>query len=256
MASRLKDARRANWKIWPVYNPCEEEVAFIEDFFARRIHWFDYYVSFLASPQDPVPLDAVSPDYSEPDAIDLGLSVLWASRNLGAGNERDSGVYFAWGETEPKAEYTWASYACGDGVQFSKYGPDGLVELEPADDPVRVHLGGRWRLPTRWELWELWDFVSSGSGSMNFETEEGVKGFRIFSPSGASVFFPFAGRASGSAVEDYGRYAYYWTSSLTRSASGVPAGAYFLGVEGSTESVNEWSCGRYYGLPVRPVRER
>ena len=255
-ATMLKEARRANWTRWPVNDTCEGDVAFIEDYFARRIRWLDYYIGFLTSSTEPVPLEEVSPDYSEPDAIDLGLSVLWASRNLGARSEYDSGCNFAWGETEPKADYTWSSYAYGDGVQFSKYGPDGLVELEPADDPARVHLGGGWRLPTRWELWELWDFIYSNSGKMSFETEGGVNGFRIEAPSGASVFFPFAGRASGSAIEDIGRYAYYWTSSLTRSTSGVPAGAYFLGVEGTTESVNQWSCGRYYGLPVRPVKER
>lgn len=263
-ASRLKEARAANWKRWQVNASPEEEVSFIEDYFARRIRWFQYYIDFLAAPEDPLPVESGSPDYSEPAAIDLGLSVLWASRNLGAGNEYDSGSYFAWGETEPKANYSWSSYAHGDGVEFSKYCPewtgdgfsDGEVELEPADDPVRVHLGGGWRLPTRWELWELWDFVSGDSRRISFETEAGVKGFRVYAPSGASVFFPLAGRASGTLIEDYGKYGYYWTSSLTRNASGAPAGAYFLGVEGATESINEWSCGRYYGLPVRPVRER
>ena len=42
--------------------------------------------------------------------VDLGLSVKWATCNLGATKPSDYGHYYAWGETEPKAEYTWATY--------------------------------------------------------------------------------------------------------------------------------------------------
>ena len=38
--------------------------------------------------------------------VDLGLSVKWAMCNIGASSPSDYGDYFAWGETEPKDEYT------------------------------------------------------------------------------------------------------------------------------------------------------
>lgn len=271
IAAALKDARDANFKRWPLNDNYEAELAYIEDWLDRRIRWFDSYVGFLALSGAPVPadLDVAAPSYPEPEAIDLGLSVLWGSFNLGAVNERGAGYYFAWGETEPKSSYSWADYAYSNssGTAFSKYGidqdwwagpgaPDNRTELEPADDPARVHLGGGWRMPTRWELWELWDFISYEGGRLNLETLDGTRGFRISAPSGESVFFPCAGRAVGNKVEEFGRYGYYWTSSLTRSVDNGPAGAYFLGAEGTVENINEWTCGRFYGMPIRPVRER
>ena len=42
--------------------------------------------------------------------VDLGLSVNWATCNVGADKPEDYGDYFAWGETEPKSEYTWENY--------------------------------------------------------------------------------------------------------------------------------------------------
>ena len=35
-------------------------------------------------------------------AVDLGLSVKWANMNVGALKPEASGIYFAWGEVEPK----------------------------------------------------------------------------------------------------------------------------------------------------------
>lgn len=42
------------------------------------------------------------------EAVDLGLSVKWASYNVGALNVDGRGSYFAWGETTEKANYDWA----------------------------------------------------------------------------------------------------------------------------------------------------
>ena len=42
--------------------------------------------------------------------VDLGLSVKWATCNVGANNPEDYGDYFAWGETEPKDVYDWSTY--------------------------------------------------------------------------------------------------------------------------------------------------
>lgn len=41
-----------------------------------------------------------------PEYVDLGLSVKWASFNVGATKPEETGDYFAWGETEPKPEYS------------------------------------------------------------------------------------------------------------------------------------------------------
>jgi len=46
-------------------------------------------------------------------AVDLGLSVKWASVNVGATKEEDFGNYYGWGEVSDKADgvyYDWDSY--------------------------------------------------------------------------------------------------------------------------------------------------
>ena len=45
-----------------------------------------------------------------PEAVDMGLSVKWASFDLGASKPEEYGDYYAWGETETKDDYSWASY--------------------------------------------------------------------------------------------------------------------------------------------------
>jgi len=45
--------------------------------------------------------------------VDIGLSVLWAKKNIGACTEDESGDYFAWGETEPKSVYSMKNYKFG-----------------------------------------------------------------------------------------------------------------------------------------------
>ena len=60
----------------------------------------------------------------EYEYVDLGLSVYWATRNVGAEKPEDIGSYYSWGETVPKKEYTWSTYKYSKndkGKKFSKY---------------------------------------------------------------------------------------------------------------------------------------
>lgn len=106
------------------------------------------------------------------EAVDLGLSVKWASYNVGAQNVSGLGSYFAWGETQEKeyydwsekGEYKWGIYNEDDEPVFgmTKYtadikGGDGLVTLKPEDDPATKNWGTKWRTPTFEEIEELFD---------------------------------------------------------------------------------------------------
>ena len=44
------------------------------------------------------------------EAVDLGLSVKWASYNVGAKAPEEYGSYFAYGETKEKSKYDWSNY--------------------------------------------------------------------------------------------------------------------------------------------------
>lgn len=56
--------------------------------------------------------------------VDLGLTTgtLWATCNVGATSPEEYGDYFAWGETEPKSDYSWSTYKYGGSSnQLTKY---------------------------------------------------------------------------------------------------------------------------------------
>ena len=75
------------------------------------------------------------------EAVDLGLSVKWASMNVGAKKDSGFGTYFAWGETKPKQYYSWGTYAWskGDSNFLMKYSVnDKMIRLLPTDDAART----------------------------------------------------------------------------------------------------------------------
>ena len=169
-------------------------------------------------------------------AVDLGLSVKWGSRNLGAQTSQDAGNYFAWGETEPKDLFSWDNYKWYDGSNITKYNTtDRLSILLPEDDAASVALGGEWRLPRESEFYELikqckWSSVE--------------KGMIVEGPNGNEVFIPYTGYMEDS-VQSTSR-GYYWTSTNVDNSYG-----FFYGFENS----NSFSqlCDKYFGFAIRPV---
>ena len=144
-----------------------------------------------------------------PEAVDLGLSVKWASFNLGASKPEEYGNYYAWGETSPKSNYTWDTYKWGN--PSTKYNQtDGKVTLEASDDAARVALKGKWRMPTYDEEEELYSNCSRLYTQIN-----GINGYRITGPSGNSIFLPSAGLYDGSSYcSNQNSGGWYWSSSL------------------------------------------
>ena len=119
-----------------------------------------------------------------PDAVDLGLSVKWASFNLFAARPEGRGSYFKWGETKPGDGLGWETYKwCnGDNSSLTKYnydagyGPviDYIRTLTPEDDAATVNLGGAWRIPTRSEILELLEDCTWEEKKIN-----GISGYRV-----------------------------------------------------------------------------
>lgn len=112
---------------------------------------------------------------SEP--VDLGLSVGWASYNVGAGLPEDYGCYYAWGETEEKDSYYWDNYKYGNGTyeKMTKYNrDDSIISLEPEDDVAHVKWGGKWRIPSVAEFKELIDSCDWTKKKLN-----GVDGYEV-----------------------------------------------------------------------------
>lgn len=130
--------------------------------------------------------------------VDLGLPSgnLWAACNLGASSPEQYGDYYAWGEVEPKQEYTYPNhkwYKEGAPSQgFTKYNnEDGKLTLEDEDDAVIQKLGNGWRTPTLADFREL---TNQKLTTIKKTTLNGVAGYQITSKkNGKSVFIPCAG---------------------------------------------------------------
>ena len=182
-----------------------------------------------------------------PEAIDLGLSVKWASFNVGASKPEGYGDYFAWGETEPKAKYDWSTYEWCNGTAstITKYNSeDGKTILDPVDDAAFANLGGEWRTPKRNEWEEL-----NSLCTWKWQAQNGVGGYKVTGPNGNSIFLPAAGlwswnnNAPGSFT-----YGYYLSSSANAADPRYPWGVRFASGFHKSED-----CYRVNGESVRPV---
>ena len=170
--------------------------------------------------------------------VDLGLSVKWATCNVGASKPEDYGNYYAWGETTTKYSYT---------VSNSKtYGKSmGDIAGDSSYDAAHANWGGNWRMPTKAELKELKDKCT-----WIWTTQNGVKGYKVTGPNGNSIFLPAAGYRGGSSLGSVGSGGDYWSSTPYESNSGSAWNLYF---NSSGCFMNDYRRG--YGRSVRPVIE-
>lgn len=189
--------------------------------------------------------------------VDLGLSVKWATFNVGATKPEEYGDYFAWGETETKDSYSPKTYKwCNDRLtsltKYNDYGPffgtvDNRTVIELSDDIARQKWGGSWRMPTITECQELIDNCTWSWTTMN-----GVNGYKVTSKkSGYSnrfIFLPAAGYRDESSLYDAGEYGGYWSSSLYTNYP-TKAWRVYIDSDGHCTSISS----RDYGQSVRPV---
>ena len=173
------------------------------------------------------------------DYVDLGLSVVWATCNVGAASPELYGDYYAWGETETKSYYYPYS--------SETYGED-IDDISGTDrDVAHVKWGGTWRMPTDDEIEELID-----NSTFTWMTENGVEGGRFMSnKNGKSIFLPAAGFRLSTSLYNAGSYGNYWSSSPYGSSN---YRAYCLYLD-SGRCYTASSYYRSYGLSVRPVSE-
>ena len=196
--------------------------------------------------------------------VDLGLSVKWATMNIGARKPGDFGDYFAWGATEPQDVYDWAhtpyqtqnDATSSSSVRFTKYSGTGTYRdenasdedalktvLDPEDDAAHVNWGSAWRMPTKEEFDEL---VSNCT--WQWTEMYGEKGYKVRSRKNSNyIFLPAAGYASKDnlyTTVDEGRY---WSSSLDSSKHG----GYSL--YSYSRMYRVMSYDRNYGYTIRPV---
>ena len=172
--------------------------------------------------------------------VDLGLSVKWATCNVGAETPERYGNYYAWGEVETKSEYTQAN-----SLRYRKKISD--FSGNPTYDVASFNWGGDWRMPTRNEILEL-----KNNCTWIFTTQNGVKGCKVEGPNGNSIFIPAAGYYDESSLKAANIGGYYWSSTPENNDSYyITANCFYLEVEDSYHSVT--ANYRNRGFAIRPV---
>ena len=172
--------------------------------------------------------------------VDMGLSVKWATCNLGASSPGDYGNYYAWGETATKSSYdddncaTWEK-EIGDIGGTSK-------------DVAHAEWGGGWRLPTEAEFEEL---IDEDNCTWEWTTQNGHNGYKVRSKkTGNWIFLPAAGWRGGTSLGDAGEDGLYWSSTPYESDTQIAVRLDF-----SSGYRYTYCYIRYYGHSVRPVGE-
>lgn len=213
----------------------------------------DSYATFVDTPEP-------GPEY-----VDLGLSVKWATCNLGASSPEEYGGYYQWGGTEDVTSTSislnysncpyheeenwqsgWTKYITSNNYCGIKDKADNKTVLDSEDDVASVTHGETWHIPTLDEWNELinnctWTWVSINE----------VNGYKVTSNKTGyteiSIFLPATGCRLGDRL-DLRHAGHYWSSSLDVI---YPNSAYTMNFANADYGCNAYN--RYYGLQIRPV---
>ena len=181
--------------------------------------------------------------------VDLGLSVMWATCNVGATKPEEYGDHFAWGETTPKEEYNTNTYQYYDQLtgQYTKYGSDNLTMLEPEDDAAHINWGSEWRMPTKEDMNELIDKCT-----WTWTQYNGIDGYEVTGTNGNSIFLPAAGyKGSGGPSYPAGEYGLYWLKNKLNVAHNYFTDCLFFKSETSIRVGHDGA--RRFGFTIRPI---
>jgi len=181
-----------------------------------------------------------APTVSAGQVVDLGLSVYWASCNVGAEKPEEYGDFYAWGETKPKSSYYTKNYSFYNAEldQIINIGED-ISRTEY--DAATMKLGTDWRMPTNAEMQELID-----NCAWEWIVVSGVRGYKVTAKNGNSIFLPAAGFKSDTQHYDNNTGLYY-----PSSVQSILTSCYYLSGNSSSHRIS--SNDKYIGYAIRPV---
>lgn len=168
----------------------------------------------------------------EMEFVDLGLSVEWATWNIGATRAEELGGLYGWGDiTGLKVSTDAADYGANENISDTEY-------------DICVAAGSGF-MPSFKEVRELMDNCSK-----EWVTVNGVGGYEFTAVNGNSIFLPAGGSREGYETTQSGVAGNYWSGTVETSSADH---AYTMAF---TEGSARWSTAmRYDGLSVRAVRK-
>lgn len=169
------------------------------------------------------------------ECVDLGLSVKWATMNVGAETPEQSGHFFAWGETKVKSTYSSETYY---------YKHNNRPNLSLSNDAAHVHWGGRWRMPTEDDWKELQAYCT-----WELTQQNDVYGYKISSMTNQnSIFLPVTRAPYRNTYFGTNHYpGYYWSSNF-RDGNYI-----YLYFDEPNQIGREVTTFGWQGYAVRPV---
>lgn len=210
-------------------------------------------ISWAALPQPVVDtIVTYTGEIAGHEYVDLGLSVKWATCNIGANAPEHIGYYFQNGETHPEnsGHFNWGSYDYWTDLNGNGYVEPNEIDVLIPDisgteyDAATVMWTETWRMPTSNEIQEL-------INNCQFESviEGGNNCFRVTGPNGQSIIIPASGYKTSSGTTSGSNRAYIWSS--TRHP--LYEDEAYNGVIQVNSSVNNMT--KCKGLTIRPVSD-
>ena len=200
---------------------------------------------FIASSVDSITIVSANNNVenkNEHQYVDMGLSVMWATCNIGANSPEEFGDYFAWGEKETKHEHTPENWKGTAGTTWNLN-----------DDPARNAWGGDWRVPTYWEFKELIDNCRAIHCVKMCKDGYGIIGTQFISKiNGNKIFLPMAGHSDlfyNYNADQFPQRSYGGTGSYRTSQYGI--GIILLPWGGLDFEISSFPY--YVGQSIRPV---
>ncbi len=195
------------------------------------------------SDSDDIVPPTIDTDY---EIVDLGLSVNWASHNLGATSSEEDGNYYAWGEIVSKKTFNSSNCSTLELNAFNIYSVDkrGDWVLPSNYDAAYCSWGKQWRIPTHREFKELID-----NCKWVWITKNGRNGYEITGPNGNKIFLPASGFYEGN-INNYKNVLGIYLHSTIYSSH------YCGGISFRNDDIWGWDSGeRFKGCSIRPVTE-
>ena len=242
----------------------------IEGLYPQSKVYVQVAVRHDGKPMSQKPLAVVEFDTKEykKEPVDLGLSVMWYSENLGAnGNPLNPGNYYAWGEVKPqeKGWYKHNTYTFWAFYNRTPNKPLPRFDLGFYYDAATEAMGRGWRMPTR----EEWAELKKMCECKMHKLLGGGAYLQVTGPSGKSIVLPCGEyKADAYLKQDYGTHrGFYWSSTLASIKHGdrypyyshEEAHSFWFVDKVSRKTPDRcWTTTspRIHGLTIRPVCER